>query len=105
MQNTDLQREGATLLLRPPLSASSTQRDNVQEKDQESQIHDQDLSRHKMEQGRSEAGEELGVDTVGRERLMLDLNPHHSDETYIKREECHGGEEETSDSTSSESGG
>ena len=96
MQNTDLQREGATLVLRPPLSAPSTQRDYAQEKDQESQIHDQDLNRRKMEQGKSEPVEELGVDTVGGDRLTLDLNPHHSED------------EQTSDSTStssSESGG
>ena len=96
MQNEDLQREGATLVLRLPLSASSTQRDYAQEKDQESQIHDLDLNRRKMEQGKSEPVEELRVDTVGGDRLTLGLNPHHSED------------EQTSDSTStrsSESGG
>ena len=102
---TDLQLEGATLRVQPKLSTSSQHqsrwRYKDEDKDHESQTHDQNSDIHNTEQGRSEAGEELGVDTVGRERLMLDLNPHHSDETYIKREECHGGEEErTSDSTS-----
>ena len=107
---TDLQLEGATLRVQPKLSTSSrhqsTWRYKEEDKDQESQIYDQNSNVRNMEQGTSEPGEELRVDAVGGDRLTLDLNPHHSHETYVKgtkREECHGREEQTYDSTSTSS--
>ena len=81
---TDLQLDGATLRVQPKLSTSSHQstwQHKEEDKDHESQIHDQNSNKHNMEQGRSEQGEELGVDTVGRYKLTLDLNPHHSNQT------------------------